>query len=83
MTRGHRDDTEVLSQVIRSEAKYVGMIGSRKKRDAAYSELLGLGFLPGELEKVHSPIGININGKTPEEITVSIAAELVKVRREK
>lgn len=83
VTRGHKDDTQVLGEVLRTNAKYIGMIGSRKKRDAAFNELMERGFKMEELKNVHVPIGLNINGKTPEEITVSIAAELVKIRRDK
>jgi xanthine dehydrogenase accessory factor len=82
VTRGHTDDQEVLGEVLRSNARYIGMIGSKKKRDATYAELNRRGFLREELDKVHSPIGIDIKAETPEEITISIAAELVKVRRE-
>ncbi|MGE5628295.1 MAG: XdhC family protein [Solirubrobacterales bacterium] len=83
VTRGHKDDTQVLGEVLRTNAKYIGMIGSRKKRNMAFKELMERGFKKEELNIVHAPIGLNINGKTPEEITVSIAAELVKVRRDK
>jgi len=82
VTRGHVDDMEVLGEVLRSNAKYIGMIGSKKKRDATYKELIKRGFKEEELKKVHSPIGIDIKADTPEEITVSIAAELVKVRKD-
>jgi xanthine dehydrogenase accessory factor len=82
-TRGHVDDTEVLGEVLRSGARYIGMLGSRKKRDEAYNELTKKGFSAAELEVVHCPIGLNINAVTPEDITISIAAELVMVRREK
>ena len=82
-TRGHVDDTEVLGEVLRSGARYIGMLGNRKKRDEAYNELTKKGFSAAELEVVHCPIGLNINAVTPEDITISIAAELVMVRREK
>jgi len=81
-TRGHVDDAAVLGEMVGSGARYIGMIGSRKKRDEAYEELMKQGFTAGELEKVHCPIGLDINAVTPEDITVSIAAELVMVRRE-
>jgi xanthine dehydrogenase accessory factor len=80
-TRGHVDDTSVLEEVLRSDAGYIGMMGSRKKRDEAYAELMRKGFTAAELEGVHCPIGLDINALTPEDITVSIAAELVMVRR--
>jgi len=82
-TRGHVNDTAILGEVLRSGARYIGMIGSRKKRDEAYGELMRMGFEAADLEGVHCPIGLDINAVTPEDITVSIAAELVKVRRER
>jgi xanthine dehydrogenase accessory factor len=82
-TRGHVNDTAILGEVLRSGARYIGMIGSRKKRDEAYGELKRMGFKAADLEGVHCPIGLDINAVTPEDITVSIAAELVKVRRER
>jgi len=82
-TRGHVDDTEVLGEVLRSGARYIGMLGGRKKRDEACDELEKKGFSAADLEGLHCPIGLNINAVTPEDITVSIAAELVMVRREK
>lgn len=81
VTRGHVDDMEVLGEVVRTNARYIGMIGSKKKRDAIYEELMGRGFLKEELSRVHCPIGVDIKAKTPEEITISIAAELIKARR--
>ena len=57
------------------------MIGSRSKREHVYNSFLSEGFTPGDLERVHCPIGLNIYAQTPEEIAVSIAAELIKVKR--
>jgi xanthine dehydrogenase accessory factor len=82
-TRGHVDDTAVLGEMVRTGARYIGMIGSRKKKEEAYGELIKQGFAAEELQAVHCPIGLDINAVTPEDITVSIAAELVKVRRER
>ena len=58
------------------------MIGSRRKRDMVYKALMEQGFSPGQLGKVSSPIGLGIGAETPEEIALSIAAELVRVRAE-
>jgi len=80
-TRGHGADTEILAEVLGTDAKYIGMLGSRKKRDETFRELMQRGFRTSELRKIHSPIGLNINAVTPEDITISIAAELVMVRR--
>ena len=83
VTRGHLYDKDVLEQVLRSKAAYIGMIGSRGKRDLVYDEIISHGFTKEELERVYSPIGTNIGAETPEELAVSIVGELVKVRSEK
>ena len=80
MTRGHQYDQVVLEQVLRTEASYIGMISSRKKRDAVYQALLAKGVDKKELERIHSPIGIAIRSETPEEIAVSVVAQLIKER---
>jgi xanthine dehydrogenase accessory factor len=82
VTRGHQYDRVVLEQSLRTSAGYIGMISSRHKRAAIYEYLMSRGFKKERLEQVHSPIGINIGGETPEEIAVSIVAELIKVRSE-
>jgi xanthine dehydrogenase accessory factor len=80
LTRGHIHDQTVLSGALRTRAGYIGMIGSRRKRDAIYGALLEEGFSRSDLERVHSPIGISIGAETPEEIAVSIVAELIRHR---
>ncbi len=80
ITRGHLFDKEVLAQALRQKAAYVGMIGSRRKRQLIYQALRDEGFNEAQLEAVHSPIGLDIGAETPEEIAISIAAELVAVR---
>jgi xanthine dehydrogenase accessory factor len=80
ITRGHIYDKEVLAQALMSRARYVGMIGSRRKRAVIYQKLLEEGFTQAELDRVHSPIGLDIGAETPEEIAVSIAAELIQER---
>jgi xanthine dehydrogenase accessory factor len=78
LTRGHRYDREVLEQAIRTDAGYIGMISSKKKRDSVYKTLISAGTVTAEeLDRVHSPIGLAIGGNTPEEIAVSIVAELI------
>jgi xanthine dehydrogenase accessory factor len=79
-TRGHHYDREVLAQALRTQAGYIGMIGSRRKRQAIYSLLQEEGFRPADLDRVHCPIGLTIGAQTPQEIAVSIVAELVQVR---
>lgn len=83
VTRGHLFDKDVLEQVLRSNAAYIGMIGSRGKRDLVYADIMAHGFTKEELERVYSPIGTNIGAETPEELALSIVGELVKVRAEK
>lgn len=83
VTRGHLFDKDVLAQVLRRGAAYVGMIGSRTKRDLIYKELGEKGFTPDELSRVYCPIGTAILAETPEELGISIVGELVKVRAEK
>ena len=80
VTRGHLHDKTVLMQALRTEAAYIGMIGSRRKRDHIFNALLKQGFTENDLKRVHSPIGLDIGAETPEEIALSIVAELVKAR---
>lgn len=77
MTPGHQADREVLLQVLRSRATYVGCIGSRHKIAATNAYLLENGIEQAELARVHSPIGLELYGQTPAEIAVSIAAEMI------
>jgi xanthine dehydrogenase accessory factor len=81
MTRGHLFDRAVLAQALRTRAGYVGMIGSKKKIAETYRALLETGFTEQDLRRVHAPIGVDIGAETPEEIAVSITAEIVRVRR--
>jgi xanthine dehydrogenase accessory factor len=81
VTRGHKHDEAALRAVIGRSARYVGMIGSRRKIAVTFDDLRHAGASPAELERVHTPIGVDIGAVTPEEIAVSIAAELIAVRR--
>ncbi|MDD3343009.1 MAG: XdhC family protein [Sulfurospirillaceae bacterium] len=81
VTRGHSFDKAVLAQALRADAKYIGMIGSKSKKNHLYGELLHEGFTQKDLDEVHCPIGVSINAQTPEEIAISIVAELVQVKR--
>ncbi len=81
VTRGHRHDAEALRQSISSDAAYVGMIGSLRKIELIRKKFLEEGWATlRQFNRVHAPIGVNINSKTVEEIAVSIAAQLVQVR---
>lgn len=82
VTRGHRHDGRALAAVVTSVAKYVGLIGSKSKIKLIFDELHRGGVSIDALARVHSPIGLNLNAVTVPEIAVSIAAELVAVRRE-
>jgi xanthine dehydrogenase accessory factor len=81
VTRGHRDDMRVLRWAVQTRAKYVGMIGSKRKTIAIFRELTQEGLSPGLFERVQAPIGLDIGAVTPEEIAVAITAELIAVRR--
>lgn len=81
VTRGHAHDEQALNAVIDSPARYLGMIGSRRKVKLIFDDLEQLGVPREKLDRVHSPIGLKIGAVTVPEIAVSIAAELVAVRR--
>lgn len=81
LTRGHEFDGEVLAQALATPAGYIGMIGSRRKRDIVYERMRDLGFTDADLGRVHCPIGVTIGSETPAEIAVSIVAELIQARR--
>jgi xanthine dehydrogenase accessory factor len=79
-TYSHQHDREVLEQATNTDAGYIGMISSKRKRDAIFEALITKGVEKERLEWVHSPIGLDIGAETPEEIAVSIVAELIKIR---
>jgi xanthine dehydrogenase accessory factor len=79
-TRNHMYDHVVLEQALKTDAGYIGMIASRRKRDSIYEALRTQGITEEDLTRVHSPIGLKIGGETPEEIAVSIVAELIQER---
>lgn len=83
VTRGHAADTACLRQVVGRDLPYIGMIGSHKKNAAVFDVLRREGVTDAQLAAVHAPIGLPIGGQTPEEIAVSIAAELVQTRQGK
>jgi xanthine dehydrogenase accessory factor len=80
VTRGHAYDREALAAALAARPAYIGMIGSRRKRDLIYASLMEEGIAAEDLRRVHSPIGVSIGAETPEEIAVSIVAELIQVR---
>ncbi len=83
VTRGHLHDHTVLAQALRTSAGYIGMIGSRRKCQLIFEDLLKNGFTPEDIQRVYAPIGLPIEAETPEEIGISITAELIKVRAQK
>ena len=80
VTRGHKYDYQALSAGLRSRAFYVGLMGSRRKVALIFRQLLEDGIAPERLRDVRAPIGLNIGAMTPEEIAVSIVAEITKKR---
>jgi xanthine dehydrogenase accessory factor len=80
-TRGHRDDLRVLRWAVQTPARYIGMIGSRRKAITVFRQLVAEGLRPEFFERVHSPVGLDIGAITPEEIAAAIVAELIANRR--
>ena len=82
MTIGYRTDKLILKQIIPHNFKYLGLLGSMQKIETLFTELKKDGYSEKELQKIFAPIGLNINSKTAQEIAVSIAAEIIKVKNE-
>ena len=80
-TRGHRDDARVLRLAAGSPARYVAMIGSKRKVTSVVRELEKEGVSRAALERLHAPMGLDIGAVAPEEIAVSVVAEMIAVRR--
>ena len=83
VTRGHRGDLQVLRQALKRPFAYLGMIGSRRKNALLYDALREEGVTDEQIAQVHSPIGLSIGSETPEEIAISIVAEIIQVRAER
>jgi len=81
-TRGSSVDAAGLPPLLKSEAAYIGVIGSRRRWAATVKELQALGVTAGELSRVHSPMGLELQAETPEEIAVSVVAEVLMLRNE-
>lgn len=81
VTRGHRDDMRVLAWAVRTQARYIGMIGSKRKVLSVYQALEKEGYAPDEFAGVYAPMGLEIGALSPDEIAMSITAELIAVRR--
>jgi xanthine dehydrogenase accessory factor len=84
VTRGHRNDLDALRALAPRDLRYIGLIGSRAKVARLYEQLLAESPVdPARLERIHAPIGLDLGAVTPQEIAVSITAELIAVRRGK
>ncbi len=83
VTRGHRHDLDALRAVVSRDLRYVGLIGSRAKVARVYEALAADGVDPERFARVHAPIGLDLGAVTPQEIAISIVAELIAVRRGK
>jgi len=81
VTRGHLHDELVLEKALKTEAAYIGMIGSKRKVRYTYDNLMRKEITEEQLSRVHAPIGLDIKAETPEEIAISIMAEIIKIRR--
>ena len=80
VTRGHEHDKTVLKQALTTPARYIGMIGSKSKRDGLYQRLREEGVTDEAIARCHCPIGLPLGGRSPEEIAVSIMAEIIQVK---
>ena len=80
-TRGHRYDDMAVESALTTRARYIGLMGSRRKNMMIFQRLLRQGVSTERLKQVHAPIGLDIGALTPEEIAVSIMSEIIMVRR--
>ena len=80
VTRGHQHDESALHSVVESNARYIGLIGSRRKIKLIFDDLLEIGIPKEKLQRVYAPVGLNINSKTVPEIAVSIVSQLIQIR---
>ena len=82
MIRGHKDDLTVQAQALKTPARYIGVIGSRRKTAAVFAKLREMGYTDNDLARITTPIGLDIKAETPAEIAVSVAAQLILIRAE-
>jgi xanthine dehydrogenase accessory factor len=83
MTLGYKSDKTVMKALLDLEFKYFGVLGSKAKMKAVMRELIDEGHPKQRLDRIHTPIGLPINSHTPEEIAVSIVAEIIAVKNAK
>ncbi|HYQ48464.1 MAG TPA: XdhC/CoxI family protein, partial [Thermodesulfovibrionales bacterium] len=81
-TRGHNHDLDAVKASLRTKARYIGLLGSRRKKALLFRALGEAGFSQDDIDRVHIPVGVPINSVTPEEIAVSIMAQVIQKRRE-
>ena len=80
-TRGHRYDDMALESAMNTPARYIGLLGSKRKSIMIYKRLIKDGHTTDKLEEIRAPVGLNIGAITPEELAVSIMAEIIMIRR--
>jgi xanthine dehydrogenase accessory factor len=81
-TRGHNHDLDAIKAALRTPAFYIGLLGSKRKRALLRKSLADSGFSPTDIDRVIIPVGMEIDSVTPEEIAVSIMAQIIQKRRE-
>ena len=81
LTHDHKFDVPLLEVALRTPAGYIGAMGSRRTNESRAERLRAAGVIEAELERIHAPIGLDIGSRTPEEVAVAVAAEIVAVRR--
>jgi xanthine dehydrogenase accessory factor len=81
-TRGHNHDLDAVKAALRTDAEYIGLLGSRRKKALLHKALAGTGFSQEDIERVIIPVGTEIGSVTPEEIAVSIMAQVIEKRRQ-
>lgn len=81
VSRGHLTDRAALERLLERPLRYLGMIGSRRRVETVFRDLRERGASAGALQRVHAPIGVEIGAESPEEIAVSILAEIIRIRR--
>ncbi len=81
-TRGHNHDLEALKSALRTDARYIGLLGSKRKKTLLFKTLTNEGFLQDDINRIITPVGLSIGSVTPEEIAVSIMAQIIQFRRQ-
>lgn len=81
VTRGHHGDAEALASCLPRTPRFLGLMGSKAKMAHVFSDLMSRGFGPDDLARITTPVGVEIGALTPEEIAISIVAEMIAVRR--